>query len=161
MFFRKGEKLLLVIFVLIMVFAMSGCGIVGELLEKKNIGELIEENGVELNGYLTVGDSTEVTDGEANLGTVIIQDGHISVDGYESNTAIIDLTDAMYEKVGFDYAVVGGAEKHSEPSVNSGTVELLSDGEAVLIYFQTEAEGILWGRTDGGWLRMVDIACVH
>ena len=89
MFFRKGEKLLLACLVGILVFAMSGCGIIGKFYETSTIEDFLNKNNPK-----DETEYTDVIDGDTSM-SIIIQGNTDS----EENSYVIELTDAMYETV--------------------------------------------------------------
>ena len=151
MFFRRGEKLLLACLVGILVFAMSGCGIIGKFYETSTIEDFLNKNNPK-----DETEYTDVIDGDTSM-SIIIQGNTDS----EENSYVIELTDAMYEKVGFEYIVISGAEIYAEPGINNDIIGTVYGGDRIYVLYQVEADGQLWGRIDAGWVRMVQIACSH
>ena len=142
MFFRKGEKLLLVIFVLIMVCAMSGCGLIGKFYKD---GEINIMNSVTESAETEAGETDDVI----NEADTLLSYEEIS----------IDMSEFAYEKVPFNYvAVHPEIEIYEVPDNSPIVIETREEGEAVPIYFQTEVFGRLWGKTDEGWVDMNDVA---
>ena len=152
MFFRKGEKLLLAILVCIMVCAMSGCGLIGNFYGENERNIL--ENFLEREETRSDEDQF-ILDGEEIISP---QGGGIIIPGSEGGMVSLDISDIGFEKTGFPYTVKNdGTSIYKLPENNPVAVGTADRGDTVLVLFQTEALGLLWGRTEEGWVMMDDV----
>ena len=149
MFFKKGEKLLLACLVGILVFTMSGCGIIGRIYDEQEFNILDkfledEEEKPEENQFILNGAEIISTDGNYIWG----DDSEVS----------IDISDVGYDKLGFPHVVHNDmVQVFKEPAQKPITVGILKRGDVIPIYYKTNIYGHDWGKTDAGWVNMGDL----